>query len=266
VFVPPGESLVGSNEENLRTALEATPMHPVQVGGFLVGRHEVTFAEYIAWLDTLPPAERDRRTPRNRTRPGAIELTRGGDGRWTLMLQPTSQAYTAAWGEPIRYPGRTLRAAQDWRRFPVSGISFEDAVAFTGWLAQSGRVPGARMCRENEWERASRGADGRIYTTGRQLSPSEVNIDQTYGGIELAFGPDEVGSHPASASVFGVEDLHGNAEEMVATRRWQAETALRGGSWYREQVAQRLDNRFRNGATTRNIEMGFRICADTAFK
>src|SRR6185503_6583273 len=268
------------NEENLRVALAVSPMHPVRLDAFLIGRHEVTFAEYIAWLDTLPPVERDLRTPRNRTRPGAIELTRGADQRWTLMLQPASLEYTAAWGEPIRYPGRILRAledwvrhpgkrqraAQDWRRFPVTGISFEDAEAFTRWLAQSGRPPGARMCRELEWERASRGADGRIHLNGRQLSPTEANFDVTYGGTDLAFGPDEVGSHPESASVFGVEDLQGNAEEMVRTGRWKAESALRGGSWYREQITQRLDNRFRNGTTTRSVEMGFRVCADVMFK
>ncbi|HEY0990796.1 MAG TPA: formylglycine-generating enzyme family protein, partial [Kofleriaceae bacterium] len=266
VLVPAGESLIGSNEENLRVALAVSPMHPVRFDAFLIGRHEVTFAEYIAWLDTLPSAERDRRTPRNRTRPGAIDLTLGADQRWRLLLQPASAEYTAAWGEPIRYPGRTQRAAQDWRRFPVTGISFEDAQAFTRWLARSARVPGARLCRELEWERAARGADGRIHATGRQLSPTEANFDLTYGGTDLAFGPDEVGSHPESASVFGLDDLQGNAEELVTTGRWNAEAALRGGSWYRDQISQRLDNRFRMGTTTRNVEMGFRVCADAVFK
>ncbi|TMQ20826.1 MAG: formylglycine-generating enzyme family protein [Deltaproteobacteria bacterium] len=266
VFVPAGESLVGSDEENLRVALSVSPMHPLRLDGFLIGRFEVTFAEYIAWLDSLPPDEQARRAPRHRSRPGAIELRRDASHGWTLALQPTTQEYVAAWGQPIRYPGRTVRAVQDWRRFPVTGISFEDAEAFAAWLVRTGRLPGARMCREEEWERAARGADGRIYTTGRQLLPSDANFDLTYGGTDLAFGPDEVGSHPASASVFGVEDLVGNASEMVETRRWNERTSMRAASWYRERIQQRLDNRFRSAPTARSIEMGFRLCADAVFR
>jgi eukaryotic-like serine/threonine-protein kinase len=261
VFVPAGETLIGSDEESLRSGLTAPPLHPVMVESFLIGRFEVTFADYIAWLETLAPDEQARRTPRNRSRPGAIELRLGRDHRFLLALQPTTQEYLAAWGEPIRYPGRTVHAVHDWRRFPVTGVSFEDAEAFAAWLDRTGRIAGARVCREEEWERAARGADGRIYTTGRQLAPSEANIDLTYGATDAAFGPDEVGSHPASASVFGVEDLQGNAEELIQTRRWSEQTTVHSGSWYRERITQRLDNRFRTAATTRNVKIGFRLCA-----
>lgn len=279
VLVPAGESMVGSDEENIRVGLGVSPLHPVRIDSFLIGRFEVTFADYIAWLDTLPAPERQRRSPRTPASPGAIELKLGADHRWTLMLQPTTTAYVAVWGEPIRYPGRALRAlqdwvrspgrrshaAQDWRRFPVTGVSYDDAAAFSDWLART-RIPGAHVCREEEWERAGRGADARIYTVGRKLSPREANFDVSYGATDLAFGPDEVGSHPASASVFGVEDLQGNADEMVTTRRWGELTAERGGSWYREAFQQRLDNRFRSVPTTRTIEMGFRVCAPFSFK
>jgi eukaryotic-like serine/threonine-protein kinase len=279
VLVPTGDSMIGSDEENIRVGLGVSPLHPVRIDSFLIGRFEVTFAEYIAWLDTLPAPERQRRSPRTPTSPGAIELRLGADHRWALILQPTTTAYVAAWGEPIRYPGRALRAlkdwvrspgrrshaAQDWRRFPVTGVSYDDAAAFSEWLGRT-RLPGAHVCREEEWERAGRGADARIYTVGRKLSPREANFDVSYGATDLAFGPDEVGSHPESASVFGVEDLQGNADEMVTTRRWGEWTAERGGSWYREAFQQRLDNRFRSVPTTRTIEMGFRLCAPFSFK
>jgi formylglycine-generating enzyme required for sulfatase activity len=278
VLVPAGESLIGSDEENIRVGLGVSPLHAVRADPFLIGRFEVAFADYIAWLDTLPDAERRRRSPSSPSSPGAVELRRGTNGQWTLALQPTTAQYVAAWGEPIRYPGRMLRtlvdfvrdpgrrslAVQDWRRFPVTGISFEDATAYTAWLA--GTLAGAHVCREEEWERAGRGADARLYTAGRQLAPSEANFDVTYGARDLAFGPDEVGSHPESASVFGVEDLQGNADELVASGRWGEANAQRGGSWYREAFQQRLDNRFRSVPTTRSIETGFRVCAPFSFK
>jgi formylglycine-generating enzyme required for sulfatase activity len=278
VLVPAGESLIGSDEENIRVGLGVSPLHAVRVDNFLIGRFEVTFADYIAWLDTLPDAERRRRSPSSPSSPGTIELVRAADHRWTLILAPTTTRHVAAWGAPIRYSGRMLRAladlvrhpgrrslaVQDWRRFPVTGISFEDAAAYSAWLA--GTLPGAHVCREEEWERAGRGADARIYTVGRQLAPSEANFDVTYGARDLAFGPDEVGSHPESASVFGVEDLQGNADELVASGRWGEANAQRGGSWYREAFQQRLDNRFRSVPTTRSIETGFRVCAPFSFK
>jgi len=225
----------------------------------LIGRFEVMMGQYIEWLEMLDRTKCAARLPLHRSQPGSIELRDDPPG-WTLVLQPTTTAYVVRRGEPVQYRGRTTRVAQDWRRFPVTGVSFEDATAFAAWLDR-GRLPGAHVCSELEWTRAGRGADDRIFTIGRRLLPSEANFDLTYGGTDLAFGPDEVGSHPESASLFGVEDMHGNAEEMVAAARWTESTAVCGGSWYHERVQQRLDNRFRNVPSTRHMLMGFRVCS-----
>jgi formylglycine-generating enzyme required for sulfatase activity len=262
VFIHPGDSLIGSNEENLRVGLDVPPMHVHSMSGYLIGRFEVTFADYIQWLETLPPAERTRRLPHNRALPGTIELIPGGAHGWTLLLQPSmGHRYVAIWGEPLRYAARTENFLQDWRRFPVTGISFDDAQGYAHWLDQTGRVLGAHVCREDEWERAARGADGRIYANGWAILPSDANMDLTYGGTDEGFGPDEVGKHPASDSPFGVADMEGNAVEMVAAGRWNEVTATRGGSWYNDRVGQRADNRFRSAPSYRYLLLGFRICA-----
>jgi formylglycine-generating enzyme required for sulfatase activity len=262
VFIHAGQSLIGSNEENVRSALDVPPMHALTQKSFLIGRFEVTFAEYIRWLDTLPSLERARRTPANRSDPRAIELRfRAGRG-WTLALQASAhRRYVADWGEPIRYVGRPEHAVQDWRRFPVTGISFEDAQGYAGWLANTARVPGAHVCRDEEWERAARGADGRLYAHGGQISPSEANMALTYRRIDDVSGPDEVGTHRDSASPFAVEDMEGNAGEMIAGARWNEITAFRGGSWFEPLVGQRLDTRFLSEASFRFPGLGFRICA-----
>src|SRR5678815_2053151 len=95
-------------------------------------------------------------------------------------------------------------------KLPVAAVSYEDAVAFAAWLDRSGRVRGARLCDEYEWERAARGADGRTFPTGTVLAPDDANIDVTYGREPLAFGPDEIGSHPQSRSPVGADDMAGN--------------------------------------------------------
>jgi formylglycine-generating enzyme required for sulfatase activity/tRNA A-37 threonylcarbamoyl transferase component Bud32 len=262
VFIHAGDSLIGSNEENLRVGLDVPPMHVRSMGSYLIGRDEVTFGDYIQWLEKLPPVERTRRLPRNRALPGTIELIPAGDHEWTLLLQPSmGHRYVATWGEPIRYAARAENVVQDWRRFPVTGISFEDAQAYARWLDQTGRVRGAHVCREDEWERAARGADGRVYANGWTILPSDANMDLTYGGTDEGFGPDEVGKHPVSDSPFGVEDMEGNAVEMVAAGRWNEVTATRGGSWYNDRVGQRADNRFRSAPSYRYLLLGFRICA-----
>ena len=78
-------------------------------------------------------------------------------------------------------------------RFPVSGIDWDDVLAYTRWLSSSGRVPRARPCREDEWERAARGADGRAFPHGDELRPSDANWEATYDKQPLAFGPDTLG-------------------------------------------------------------------------
>ena len=80
-----------------------------------------------------------------------------------MTLQPPAATVVLeAWdGEPIVYGTRDRNQSVRWRRLPVSGISHEDAAAFAAWLASSGRVPGARLCKEEEWEAAARGADGK---------------------------------------------------------------------------------------------------------
>src|SRR5207249_1196933 len=151
-----------------------------------------------------------RRSPSSVTRQNALTLTEIAPRRWKLSLTPTVHTYTAELGELLHYEHRTRRADQDWTRFPVAAVSFEDAIAYAAWLDRTGRVPGARLCDDYEWERAARGADARTFPSGNALAPDDANIDVTYGRDPLAFGPDEVGSHPASRSPVGADDMAGN--------------------------------------------------------
>jgi formylglycine-generating enzyme required for sulfatase activity len=190
-----------------------------------------------------------------------VALAELRDGSFQLTLQPTSRAYTAVGGEPIRYAGRATAAQQDWLRMPVSGISWPDALAYTAWLDRTGRLVGARPCDEHEWERAARGADGRLFPHGDRLAADDADFAETYGRIPEAFGPDEVGSHPASDSPFGVSDLAGNGLEWTASRGDDSEVALRGGSWYLNPLAVRSNNREPTAPELREVTMGLRICA-----
>ena len=77
-----------------------------------------------------------------------------------------------------------------------------------------------------------------------------------------AFGPDEVGAHPVSASPFGVADLAGNVWEWVSSREPGLPMVFRGGGFYEFEVSSRSSNREPAEPTMRDHAIGVRLCAD----
>jgi formylglycine-generating enzyme required for sulfatase activity len=263
LYVPPGRFLFGSGERSdlRREFLNAAPLHEVATDGFFIGRDEVTFAEWIEFLDDLAPDERRRRTPGAASAQSSLTLTEIGPKRWRLDLRPKTRTYTAETGQQLHYERRVMRADQDWTKFPVAAVSYEDAVAFAAWLDRTRRIPGARLCDEYEWERAARGADARTFPPGATLAPDDANLDATYGREPLAFGPDEVGSHPASRSPIGADDMAGNVWEWTRSVQTPDAPVARGGGWYTPALSARSMNREYGEPTERHPLIGIRLCA-----
>lgn len=130
-------------------------------------------------------------------------------------------------------------------------------MAYAAWLDRTKRLPGARLCNELEWERAARGADGRSYPGGNVLPADDANIDITHG-TDLT-GLEEIGSHPASQSPFGLEDTVGNAFEWTISEL--GGFVLRGGSYFYDRKTAHLANRSIVDGKVRNASYGFRLCA-----
>jgi len=264
VLIPEGTFLWGtSDSEVLRAVQGAAPLHPVRLSAFAIARNEVTFSDWVEFLDGLPVAEREHRRPMIRSSKGGLALEKI-EGRWRLKMRPTSYEHEAFWGESFRYPGRTRNESQDWRRMPVSGIGPVDAVRYTEWLSSTGRVPGARLCSDREWEKAARGADGRTFTTGNRVTPELANVDETYGQRPATFGPDDVGSHPQSDSPYGIHDMQGNALEIVRSFRAPGMFLGKGGSWYYDApFSGRLSTAETIPSETRATYLGIRLCASS---
>lgn len=268
VYIPKGRFQFGSiADEGARLGFfDAPPLHTVKTGAFWIGRHEVSFADWIAWLETLPPKEAEARRPGmvddEGLTTGGVRLRRDRKGRWLLEFQPGDRAYRALAGERLVYADRGARKSQDWLRFPVVAVSAEDGEAYARWLDQTGRVPGARLCSEHEWERAAKGADARPYPSGPHLRPTDANFDKTYDKKPGGMGLDEVGSHPGGQSPFGVDDLAGNAFEWTTSSLDESEYVLRGGSYYYDAATNRSANRSVAVATLRVASVGLRICAN----
>jgi formylglycine-generating enzyme required for sulfatase activity len=267
VYIPPGCFLVGSAEpEELRTFMLSSPLHRLCLNeGYVIGQREVTFGDWLAYLDSLPadaPARRLLEQPTFSTT-GAITLRWQPDTGWVFSFYRSREdVFSAKEGETFHYPGRTLRNTADWRQFPLSGVSSEDLLGYFYWLDRSGRLPGARLCTQNEWEYAARGADGRRYPHGDQLQPDDANIDTTYDRQHTGFGPDMVGSHPASVSPFGLDDMAGNAYEITrSVTPAFGRVVLRGGAWYYDDFGAHIANISAGDPTARDVVIGVRVCA-----
>jgi formylglycine-generating enzyme required for sulfatase activity len=266
VYIPRGRFLFGSGaDEGLRLDFfHAAPIHEVEIEGYFIARYETTFADWLSYLNALGESEQFARRPKVEKGgfQGTLSVARDDTGRWRIAFQPTVKRYEAALGVPIRYKKRDRRTTQNWRRFPVFGISVADAEAYAAWLRKTGRVPGARLCTDMEWERAARGSDGREYPHGHRLEKDDANFDATYDKVPEAMGPDEVGSHPISDSPFGLSDMSGNVWEWTRSSLEPGAYSARGGSYLFGRNSARITDREVTEPSFRDVSVGMRLCAD----
>jgi formylglycine-generating enzyme required for sulfatase activity len=267
VYIPPGSFLLGSaDQDDVRKFLRSAPLRRSRLAeGFVIGQTEVTVGDWMAYLQSLPEGAPQRHLlARLPDGIGGMELTQapppGSSWRFALRLE-SGQRLDASAGQNILYPGRSHHQEQDWRLFPLAGVSAEDLKGYLGWLDRTGRLPGARLCNELEWTRAARGADDRRYPHGNGLENDDANIDMTYGIQRDARGPDAARAHPESVSPFGLFDMAGNAFEIVEpVTRDLDELLIRGGSWYYSSVSTSVANRQSFKWKLRDARVGFRVC------
>ena len=160
---------------------------------------------------------------------------------------------------------------------PVVGVSWHDAVEFLMWINErSGNS--YRLPTEAEWEKASRGTDGRIYPWGNEWDVSKGN----FGELRLK-RTTPVGSYPTGVSPYGCLDMGGNVYEWChdwfhpETYKYSPAVnpggasdgrrkVIRGGSWVpRGEFAARCANRAAYDPTVRVHNVGFRIAISAAY-
>jgi iron(II)-dependent oxidoreductase len=187
------------------------------------------------------------------------------------FLLDRTEVSRAEYAEFCRRTGH--RTPQGWREgrppegtalWPVTGVSWHDAVAFARWK-------GKRLPTEEEWEKAARGADGRIWPWGNKFIPQWCNTHEMEARQLMP-----VGSIPEGESPYGCLDMAGNAWEWTASdylpypgnenySRYYGRTfkVIRGGC-YRSHMGQtRCANRYRELPDyPNNLNLGFRCAKD----
>jgi eukaryotic-like serine/threonine-protein kinase len=184
---------------------------------YAIGRVPVTMREYLEFLDTLDDDDAAARVPRTQI-DGAL-CAQDEDGRWTPSYD-------------ILIEGRLREVYPDaevcWR-LPVVAISWDDAVAWCAWASERSGVT-LRLPTENEWEKAARGVDGRIFPWGGAYDATFAN----WRGSRASYSQLEPSStYPVDVSVYGALDMCGGAANWCSGwyKRDQGLRPFRGNNW-----------------------------------
>jgi formylglycine-generating enzyme required for sulfatase activity/tRNA A-37 threonylcarbamoyl transferase component Bud32 len=116
--------------------------------------------------------------------------------------------FCAAKGRPMP-PGAAGKRPDD----PIVDITFLDAQEFAKWA-------GKRLPSMQEWEKAARGTDGRLYPWGELRSPQPANIGHPDGGVMA------IASFSDGASPSGALNMLGNVWEWVDELKTPSPQAL----------------------------------------
>jgi formylglycine-generating enzyme required for sulfatase activity len=234
---------------------DSSPAHPVTLNAFQIEQTEVTYEQYLAFLNWLGPRSH----------------LNGCDGFACIATLNETDVSN------VTFDSANYRVPAVLNRFPVANVTWYGARAYC-------RAIGRRLPTEAEWERAARGNDGRIYPWGNERNIDFANTSSRQDLTADQRGAVEVGIYPAAAaSPYGALDMAGNIAEWVSdwyspTYYSQAEAAglnpqgppvgtekvLRGGSWDARIFFARSVHRQSLEPDQARIWGGFRCAADAA--
>jgi formylglycine-generating enzyme required for sulfatase activity len=239
VHVPPGEAEI----EYVRrgAAPGASPLQRIRVGGFWILDREITTAEFLEFLDS-PDCPASRKT----------------------FSEPPSEMHGPelglVWNRIRREAGGRSVAPGAVARWPVNGVSADDAEAFVAWLNASARRNGSdavfAIPTDVELLRAACGDDGRPFPYGHHFGGAW----QKTAGARPALFVQEGRMFPVDESPFGVFDLLGSESEWCRPTLGEHRDhySTFGGSFQSWSVSRlQAMNRFKRDSRT--SDFGFRI-------
>lgn len=133
---------------------------------------------------------------------------------------------------------------------PINCVDWEQAQKYCVSL-------GKQLPTEDQWEKAARGTDGRVYPWGNSFDPTRANVNGIKDGFDETTAP--VGRFATGHSPYYAFDMAGNVWEW--TRDCDPSVCyFRGGSWVDGPRHARASFRNRLAPAYRFNDLGFR-CA-----
>lgn len=241
VHVPAGPARLGGDP----LSTESDEVFVVDLPAFVMQRFPVTFRDWFAFLDDIGRGDAAavvHHIPR--TAPG----------------QPTWELREGRWHAETERPADS----RDLLALPVFGVSAESAEAYARWLSQrDGKA--WRLPTENEWEKAARGTDGRIFPWGDHFDATFCKMRDSRPGLPAA---EPIGSFVWDVSPYGARDLAGGvADWCIPDHRQTApreprEVVSRGGAWCDWAIDCRLTSRRRYLLVEHSARVGVRLARD----
>ena len=127
--------------------------------------------------------------------------------QYRKFVQETGHREPMLWNQPL------------WNEpmQPVVFVGWDDARAYAQWAGKS-------LPKEEQWEKAGRGTDGRLWSWGHEFEPNRCNSREYNLGHTS-----EIGIFHEGMSPYGCYDMCGNVWEMCEGS-WQGEhLPMRGG-------------------------------------
>lgn len=197
---------------------------------------------------------------------------------WIDVYEVTNEQYKAfidAAGRrsPSHFRNRTFPPGKG--DHPVTEVTWYDAEAYCTWA-------GKRLPTAEEWEKAARGTDGRMFPWGNEFDPNKANTPQRWVILKQEGDTMPVGSFPDGVSPYGLYDMSGNVWEWTASwyQAYPGNThpsenygeqykTLKGGSWwdcsfYKCGISAPVFNRSFFLRGTHNKSFGFRCAKDAS--
>lgn len=327
VAVPGGKATIGRDKGDAEAYDDEHPAHSVEIAPFYLGRYPVTNAEYSCFIKAggydnpeywMPAGwawrkgEGDVNGPvdewlGNRTivkrNPVILEqLVR--EGRMAPDEADNWRRYISWTDEEARrraeemWPQEAHTQPYYWEdakyngaNQPVVGVTWYEAMAYCGWLAEQLRMMNyelrvwqngeletlnlepetyaVRLPTEAEWEWAAGGAAHKNYPWGDAFDPDKAN---TLDGRVM--GTSAVGAYPVGIAGCGALDMAGNVYEWTRTlsRAYpyraddgredalgEGRRVVRGGSWLNFQRFARVSYRYDHLPDDFYYNIGFRL-------